>query len=105
MPLFKLLGLKKLSKLRVKQLLDDHRILHAWYSSVKKGKKIYYKKLNRYLTPNDIVKLHALVVLKLKSLGYLKNISCKKLKNKHSRELCLKSLKIEAKLSKKIRIK
>jgi len=69
MPLSKLLKLKKLSVLRKKQLLDDHRICHAWWSMLKKGRRMKLKSGEK-VTKELVAKRHKLIVEKLFEIGF-----------------------------------
>jgi len=70
MPLMKLLKkpAKDYSKLEKFQLIDDHRLRHAWYSSTKQGKQIHDKETGKLLTLKDISEQHTKIVRKMFSL-------------------------------------
>jgi hypothetical protein len=70
MPYSKLVQLKRFSPRQVKQLLDERRIITAWFSSMKRGKKIFSAELNRAFTLDDIIDRYARVTAKLLGLGY-----------------------------------
>ncbi|RLI54264.1 MAG: hypothetical protein DRP09_13575 [Candidatus Thorarchaeota archaeon] len=69
MPLKTLLKLKKLSALQKKQLLDDHRICHAWWSMLKKGRRMKLKS-GEEVTKELVTKRHTLIVEKLFEIGF-----------------------------------
>lgn len=70
MPYNKLVQLKRLSPRRVKQLLDERRIITAWFASMRRGKKIFSAELNRAFTIDDIVDRYAKVTAQLLKRGY-----------------------------------
>ncbi|MHA1641394.1 MAG: hypothetical protein ACTSVX_01540, partial [Promethearchaeota archaeon] len=52
-----------------KVLLDDHRICHAWYSAIKKG-KILKSKNGKIITLKQVKKLHDLIVKEMLKRGF-----------------------------------
>lgn len=70
MPYTRLVKMKKFSKLRIAQLWDDCRIFAAWFSSIKKGKKIFDKKTGKQIRLLDCVKRFARTRGLLWALGY-----------------------------------
>lgn len=69
MPLKKLLKAKRLSSLRKKQLLNDHRVCHMWWASLKKGRKLRLKSGEK-ITRELIARRHKLIVEKLFEVGF-----------------------------------
>jgi len=69
MPLIKLLKLKKLSGLQKKQLLNDHKLCHAWWSMLKKGRRMKLKSGEK-VTKELVAKRHELIVEKLFEIGF-----------------------------------
>lgn len=66
------------SKLRIKQLFDDLRIRAAWFASTNRGKRIFSKKKNKFLTLDEIVDEFARIRAILIALGYPLKPSLKK---------------------------
>ncbi|HDN73723.1 MAG TPA: hypothetical protein ENG16_01695, partial [Archaeoglobus sp.] len=57
------------SKLSDKVLLDDHRIVHAWWSSLQKGKILRHPDGSR-ITKEEVRRLHDLIVKELEKRGF-----------------------------------
>jgi len=57
------------SKLSDKILLDDHRIVHAWWSSLLKGKKLYHADGSE-ITKEEVKRLHDMIVEEMKKRGF-----------------------------------
>jgi len=60
------------SKLSDNVLLDDHRIVHAWWASIQKGKKLYHPDGSE-ITKEEIRRLHSLIVKELGKRGFKHN--------------------------------
>lgn len=57
------------SKLSDEVLLDDHRIVHAWWSSLQQGKKLYHSDGSE-ITKEEVRKLHDAIVKELEKRGF-----------------------------------
>jgi len=64
MPYEKLVKIKKPTELQVKQARDDHRIFHAWWSSLQKGIRLKLKS-GELVTEKLIAKRHSVIVNQL----------------------------------------
>ena len=54
-----------------RQLLDDHRIVHAWWTTVtKKHRKIKQRKTGKILGKKEIIDLHTQIVEEMLKRGY-----------------------------------
>ena len=59
------------SKANNRQLLDDHRIVHAWWISVvEKGKKLKDRKTGKRIDRDEIIKRHTKIVEEIFKRGY-----------------------------------
>ena len=58
------------SKLSDKVLLDDHRIVHAWWTSLLRGKKLYHEN-GKLITKEEVRHLHDLIVKELEKRGFV----------------------------------
>jgi len=62
---------EKFTPLMRKQLLDDHRIFHAWYASIKaSGKPMVDQKTGEQITLEEVSRRHAKTVRKMFELGF-----------------------------------
>jgi len=70
LPYSTLIKLKKFTPLQKKQLLDEHRIFHAWWHSLKNGKILRDKKTHKLITRDTVRKRHRLIVSKIFNVGF-----------------------------------
>ena len=58
-----------------KQLLDDHRIFHAWWSTIeKKGKPLTDRRTGRPIDKEEVIRRHRRVVEEMFKRGFKHNM-------------------------------
>lgn len=63
------------SKATDKQVLDDHRIVHAWWATIEKSKKnLVDRKTKKIIDKEEIIRRHKKIVSELKKRNFKHNI-------------------------------